>query len=142
VFYCSSSRYFRYKDYNYNPDGQPPNTPFPQNYQPPGGSAGSGVRVPYLYNTICRRPPGGTSNTEIKFKKIYEFNAANSLVLVDVLEGGVAHINGWNVARGDMSIDFVIDKTIVEYMKSAECQNLTNNAFTCWDKIMDKFLQR
>lgn len=139
VFYCPSSRYFRYKDYNYNPAGVPPNTPFPQNLQP-SATAGLGVRVPYIYNPICKLGPTGTNNTEQKFKKIYDFKSANTLVLVDILEGGVpAHISGWNVARGDMSIRFVIDKTIVDDLG---CTDLIGQNFACWDRIMEKMLQR
>ena len=126
VFYCLSSRYFRYKDYS--------NPVFPQEIDPDGsGPGGIGTRIPYIYNPICI---SGT-NRERKFKKIGDFKFSNSLVLVDILEGGVAHINGWNVARGDMSIKFVIDKTIVDDM---QCPDLIGQNYNCWDDIMKKFL--
>ena len=127
VFYCPSRRaVFKYEDYS--------NPIFPQDVQPDPG-AGSGVRVPYSYNPICI---SGT-NRERKFKNILDFKSASSLVIVDVLRpGGVAHINGWNVARGDMSIHFVVDKTILEDMEQSN--DFIGADYTTWDRVMDKLL--
>lgn len=127
VFYCPSGlAVFKYKDYS--------NPTFPQDVQP-DSSAGTGVRVPYSYNPICV----SETNRERKFKRILDFKAAKTLVIVDVLRpGGVAHINGWNVARGDMSIHFVIDKTILDDM--AQSSGFIEQDYTTWDRVMDKLL--
>ncbi len=122
IFYCPSKQaYFKYKDYS--------DPVFPTAVL--GG--GWGVRVPYSYNPICK----SLEDRERVVKNMADFKAGASLLLVDVLRpGGVAHINGWNVARGDLSVDFVIDPTILEDIENSD--NFVNQDYETWDLIMDK----
>jgi prepilin-type N-terminal cleavage/methylation domain-containing protein len=122
IFYCPSKQaYFKYEDYA--------DPVFPTAVL--GG--GWGVRVPYSYNPICK----SLDDRERVVKNMADFKAGRSLLLVDVLRpGGVAHINGWNVARGDLSVDFVIDPTILEDIENSE--NFVNQDYETWDLIMDK----
>jgi len=123
IFYCPSRQaYFRYEDYS--------DPVFPT----PVLGGGWGVRVPYSYNPICK----SLEDRERVVKNMADFKAGKSLLLVDVLRpGGVAHINGWNVARGDLSVDFVIDPIILEDMEDTT-DNFVNQDYETWDLIMDK----
>jgi hypothetical protein len=124
IFYCPSRlAFFRYEDYS--------DPVFPTEVL--GG--GWGVRVPYSYNPICK----SLDNRERLCKNMIDFKVGRSLLLVDVLRpGGVAHVNGWNVARGDLSVAFVIDPTIIDDMENTT-ENFVNQDFETWDRIMDKF---
>jgi prepilin-type N-terminal cleavage/methylation domain-containing protein len=123
IFYCPSRlAVFRYEDYSV-PE-------FPTAIL--GGT--TGVRVPYTYNPICR----SLGNRERLYQKVVDFEAGKTLLLVDVLRpNGVAHINGWNVARGDLSVEFKIDETILEEMETAD--DFLGDNFETWDLVMDLF---
>lgn len=123
IFYCpSKDAYFKYEDYA--------DPVFPTEVK--GG--GWGVRIPYSYNPICK----SLEDRERVVKNIADFKADKNLLLVDVLRpGSVAHINGWNVARGDLSVEFVIDPTILEDMEEAKDDFLNKN-YEAWDMVMNK----
>jgi len=122
VFYCPSRlAVFRYEDYSY--------PVFPTDTT----IGATGVRIPYTYNPICV----STTNRERVVKKINDFKPMRTLLLVDVLTPqGVAHINGWNVAQGDLSVRFVIDQTILEDMQNSS--NFLGENYEAWDRVMDK----
>lgn len=126
IFYCPSKQaFFTYKEYS--------DPVFPT----PVVGGGTGVRIPYSYNPICR----SLEDRERVVKTMADFKAGKSLLLVDVLRpDGVAHINGWNIARGDLSIEFVIDETILEDMRNTT-ENFVNEDYETWDLIMDKLRQ-
>ena len=126
IFYCPSRQaFFKYKDYA--------DPVFPTAVL--GG--GWGVRIPYSYNPICK----SLEDRERVVKNMADFKVGKSLLLVDVLRpGGVAHINGWNVAKGDLSVEFVIDPTILEDMENTT-SNFVNQDFETWDLIMNKLRQ-
>jgi len=121
IFYCPSREaVFRYEDYS--------DPVFPTEVI--GGT--SGVRVPYTYNPICK----SLEDRERLVKNMLDFKVGKSLLLVDVLRpNGVAHINGWNVAQGDLSIEFVIDQSILEDMQNS---SVIDDDYETWDIIMDK----
>jgi prepilin-type N-terminal cleavage/methylation domain-containing protein len=122
IFYCPSKEaVFKYEDYS--------DPVFPTEVV--GGT--SGVRVPYSYNPICK----SLKNRERVVKNMTDFKAGKSLLLVDVLRpNAVAHINGWNVAQEDLSVEFVIDQSILEDMQNSS--GLTDDDYETWDRIMDK----
>ena len=122
IFYCPSKEaFFRYEQYS--------DPVFPTEIM--GGT--SGVRIPYSYNPICKN----LEDRERVVKNMMDFKVGKSLLLVDVLRpGGVAHINGWNVAQGDLSVKFVIDPSILDDMKNSS--GLVDTDFETWDRIMDK----
>jgi len=122
VFYCPSKQaMFRYEDYS--------DPVFPT----PAMGGKMGVRVPYSYNPICK----SLEDRERTVKTMADFRAGKNLLLVDVLRpGAVAHINGWNVADGDLSVRFVIDQTFLEYIENSS--GLTDADFETWDLILDK----
>lgn len=122
LFYCPSKLSpFQYKDYS--------DPVFPSPVM--GGT--SGVRVPYTYNPVCK----SIDDRERVVKNMAELRSGRSLVLVDVLrDEGVAHINGWNVAPGDLSVRFVVDPTILEDMKNSE--GFIDADYESWDRVMDK----
>ena len=124
IFYCPSKEaFFRYEDYS-DPE-------FPTEVNPSGGT--SGVRVPYSYNPICK----SLDDRERAVKNMADFKVGKSLLLVDVLRPkAVAHINGWNVAQGDLSVEFIIDQSILEDMQNSS--GLTDADYETWDLIMDK----
>jgi prepilin-type N-terminal cleavage/methylation domain-containing protein len=121
IFYCPSKEcMFKYEDYS-DPE-------FPS-------ASGNGVRVPYSYNPICK----SLENRERVVKNMADFKAGKSLLLVDMIRpGAVAHINGWNIARGDLSVEFVIDPTILEAMEGKDPTAFVNQDYETWDLIMDK----
>ena len=125
IFYCPSKlAVFRYEDYS-----QPE---FPSPVM--GGT--SGVRVPYTYNPICK----SLEDRERVVKKISDFRPGKTLLLIDVLRpGGVAHINGWNVAQGDLSVHFVIDDSILEDMENSSA--FIDADYESWDRVMKKLCQ-
>jgi len=125
VFYCASRMaVFRYEDYS--------DPVFPSPVM--GGTMG--VRIPYTYNPICR----SLEDRERVVKNMADFRAGRSLLLVDVLRpGGVAHINGWNVAAGDLSVEFVIDQSILEDLENSS--GFVDDDFESWDRVMDKLRQ-
>lgn len=124
VFYCMSKQaVFRHEDYS-DPE-------FPTAVR--GG--GMGVRVPYSYNPVCK----SLDDRERMVKNMAEFKGGKTLMLVDVLRpGGVAHINGWNVAKGDLSVRFVVDETILEAMEDKDPTAFVNEDFETWDFIMNR----
>lgn len=126
VFYCPSKlAVFRYEDYS-NPE-------FPSPVL--GGT--SGVRVPYTYNPICK----SLEDRERVVKTMADFKAGKTLLLVDVLRpGGVAHINGWNIAQGDLSVRFVVDETVLEIME--DNGDFIDADYESWDLVMNKLRQK
>ena len=125
IFYCPSKMaVFRYEDYS-DPE-------FPSPVM--GGT--SGVRVPYTYNPVCR----SLEDRERVVKTMADLKATRSLLLVDVLRpGGVAHVKGWNVAAGDLSIRFIIDESILEDMENNS--RFIDDNYEAWDIVMDKLRQ-
>jgi len=66
-----------------------------------------------------------------------DLKAGKSLLLVDVLRpNAVAHINGWNVAQSDLSVEFIIDQSILEDMQNSS--GLTDTDYETRGRIMDK----
>lgn len=124
IFYCPSKEaFFTYEQYS--------DPVFPTEVI--GGT--SGVRVPYSYNPICK----SLEDRERVVKNMADFKAGKSLLLVDVLRpGGVAHINGWNVAQGDLSVEFIIDPSILDDMENS---SVVDDDYETWDIIMDKLRQ-
>lgn len=122
IFYCPSKMSpFQYKDYS--------NPVFPTPVE--GGALG--VRIPYTYNPICK----SINDRERVFKNMAELRSGKSLILVDVLRTeGVAHINGWNVAMGDLSVRFVVDPTILKDMENSN--GFIDADYESWDRVMDK----
>jgi prepilin-type N-terminal cleavage/methylation domain-containing protein len=125
IFYCPSKEaVFKYDDYS-DPE-------FPTEVI--GGT--SGVRVPYTYNPICK----SLDDRERVVKNLSDFKVGKSLLLVDVLRpNGVAHINGWNVAKGDLSVEFVIDQSILEDMQNSSA--FIGDDYESWDRVMNKLRQ-
>jgi hypothetical protein len=96
---------------------------------------GNGVRIPYSYNPLCK----SLDDRERIVKNMADFKAGKSLLLVDMIRpGAVAHINGWNIARGDLSVEFIIDPSILEAMEGKDPTNFVNQDFETWDLIMNK----
>jgi hypothetical protein len=121
IFYCPSRiAIFRYEDYS--------DPVFPS-------YTGNGVRVSYSYNPICK----SLENRERVVRNMADFRAGRSLLLVDVLRPeAVAHVNGWNVAKGDMSVEFVVDEAILEAMEGKDPTDFVNDDYETWDFIMDR----
>jgi hypothetical protein len=122
IFYCPSKLSpFQYKDYS--------DPVFPSPVM--GGT--SGVRIPYTYNPICK----SIDDRERAVKNMAEPRSGKSLVLVNVLRAeGVAHINGWNAAPGDLSVRFVVESTILEDMENSD--GFIDADYEARDRVMDK----
>jgi hypothetical protein len=70
-----------------------------------------------------------------------DFKAGKTLLLVDVLRPeGVAHINGWNIGQGDLSVRFVVDETILEDMKNDN--DFIGAGYESWDRVMNKLCRQ
>jgi prepilin-type N-terminal cleavage/methylation domain-containing protein len=103
IFFCPSSKaIFKYDDYCGNG--------FPTDIQ----IGATGVRIPYSYNPECV----SLSDRKRKFEKRQNMNV-DTLLLVDLLTKtsadtgtGIAHEKGWNILRGDASVDFSIDREV------------------------------
>jgi prepilin-type N-terminal cleavage/methylation domain-containing protein len=125
IFFCPSKKaMFKYEDYT--------GKGFPTDIQ----IGATGVRIPYSYN------PEFVSVTDRtrKYKKLQDMNVA-SLLVVDLLTktspetgDGTAHEKGWNILRGDVSVDFSINREVQEVIDASA--NFESTDYQALDKVL------
>jgi prepilin-type N-terminal cleavage/methylation domain-containing protein len=123
IFYCPSPNApFTYKDYSRNG--------FPTDYQPSGAGA-TGVRISYSFNPECE----SRTNRNRKYSNITDLTSS-TILLLDVLSPlGITHIKGWNVLKGDGSVDFSISREAQKIIEDSG-DNLSGSDYDAFDEVI------
>jgi prepilin-type N-terminal cleavage/methylation domain-containing protein len=125
IFFCPGSKAtFKYKDYC--------GEGFPTDIQ----IGATGVRIPYSYNPECV----SLTDRMRKYEKLIDLKA-DALLVVDLLTktspdtgSGIAHEKGWNVLRGDVSVDFSINREAQDVIDASA--NFESNNYQAIDSVL------
>jgi len=102
----------------------------------------TGTRLSYYYNPVAR----GAGDRTRRYHSLNDMDS-DAVLVTDSLEGvaAISHLAedpdvGWNVARGDGSVGYVVEPSVREDMRTGS--NLTGTNYTLYDKIVDKLRGR
>jgi len=143
-FYCPGQQHpaFRYQDYasptfpSYNTTWDSPATL---------ATGSTAVRLSYNFNPIAI----SLTNRTHRYRRFDQLDSY-AITTVDLVEGvtadglGLGHpeLGGFNVGRGNGSVDFVVDPTMIEDMRNNRTFSGGTSAadYLMWDSIMNRLV--